>query len=186
MRIAVYGGTFDPPHYGHIGVARSVLDCGIADQTWVMVSPLNPLKRDRALTSEEDRLKMVREAMEGERGIIVSDFEFHLPRPTYTITTLRALRRAYPEHHFRLLIGSDNLLNMHRWKEARSIVQEFGIIVYPRPGSEPGNNAEELLRQIGLSDCPADKVCILQGVETFDISSTQIRQSKQKDSESGL
>jgi len=88
------------------------------------------------LMAEQDRLKMVVLALEKEEGMVASDFEFHLPRPTYTIKTLENLKITYPQHQFSLLIGGDNLAIIHKWVEYQRIIAEFGLIVYPRPGFE--------------------------------------------------
>jgi len=134
MRIAIFSGSFNPVHNGHLVIAREVIAQGLADDLWFLVSPQNPFKRDVDLMAEEDRLKMVELAIENEQGMKVSDFEFHLPRPSYTIHTLEKLKITYPQHEFSLLIGGDNLAIIHKWVEYRRIITEFGLIVYPRPG----------------------------------------------------
>ncbi|MCX6240041.1 MAG: nicotinate (nicotinamide) nucleotide adenylyltransferase, partial [Bacteroidia bacterium] len=127
-------GSFNPIHNGHLAIAREALAHGAADELWFLVSPQNPLKSNNDLFPENDRLKMVKLAIENEPGMKVSDFEFHLPRPTYTINTLESLKINYPQHHFILLIGGDNLVIFHKWFEYKRIINEFGLIVYPRPG----------------------------------------------------
>ena len=134
MRIAIFSGSFNPIHNGHLAIAREVLKQGAADELWFLVSPQNPLKRNSDLMDEKMRLKMVELAIEDEPGMKASDFEFHLPRPSYTIRTLENLRIANPQHQFTLLIGGDNLSIIHKWVEYRRIIAEFGLIVYPRPG----------------------------------------------------
>ncbi|MEI7525861.1 MAG: nicotinate (nicotinamide) nucleotide adenylyltransferase [Mariniphaga sp.] len=134
MRIAIFSGSFNPIHNGHLAIAREVLKQGAADELWFLVSPQNPLKKNSDLMDEKMRLKMVELAIEDEPGMKASDFEFHLPRPSYTIRTLENLRIANPQHQFTLLIGGDNLSIIHKWVEYRRIIAEFGLIVYPRPG----------------------------------------------------
>lgn len=134
MQIAIFSGSFNPIHNGHLAIAREVLLQGAADELWFLVSPQNPLKGNTDLYPENDRLTMVRLAIENEPGMKVSDFEFHLPRPTYTIHTLESLQANYPQHEFKLLIGSDNLAIFDKWFEYQRIIDEFGLIVYPRPG----------------------------------------------------
>ena len=133
MQIAIFSGSFNPIHNGHLAIAREVLAQDAADELWFLVSPQNPLKKNLHLLPETDRLKMVELAIEDEKGMKASDFEFHLPRPTFTINTLEKLRKNFPEHQFRLLIGGDNLVIFHKWFEYKRIIDEFGLIVYPRP-----------------------------------------------------
>ena len=139
MQIAIFSGSFNPIHNGHLAIAREVLTQGAADVLWFLVSPQNPLKKNIDLLPEADRLKMVKLAIENEPGMKASDFEFHLPRPTYTINTLEKLRENYPEHQFKLLIGGDNLVIFHKWFEYKRIIDEFGLIVYPRPDFDAEN-----------------------------------------------
>ena len=133
MRIAIFSGSFNPIHNGHLAIAREVIEQGAADELWFMVSPRNPLKLDKDLWPEADRLNMVKLAIENMPGMKVSDFEFSLPRPSYTIHTLERLKEAFPEHDFFLLIGGDNLAIFHKWHNFKKIIHEFGLIVYPRP-----------------------------------------------------
>ena len=111
MKIGIYGGSFNPIHFGHIGLAKWVIENTDLNEVWLMVSPNNPLKDSHILADEDERLKDAKKAIlqENEKRIIVSNFEFHLPRPNYTANTLRALEKAYPEHDFTLIIGEDNL-----------------------------------------------------------------------------
>jgi nicotinate-nucleotide adenylyltransferase len=136
MRIAIFSGSFNPIHCGHIAIAREVIAQGAADELWFLVSPLNPLKKEIHLLPEADRLAMVQLAIENEKGMKVSDFEFHLPRPSYTINTLECLKVSYPLYQFKLLIGGDNLAIFHKWYDYQKIINEFGLIVYPRAGSQ--------------------------------------------------
>ncbi|MCM1377731.1 MAG: nicotinate (nicotinamide) nucleotide adenylyltransferase [Clostridium sp.] len=175
MRIAIYGGTFDPPHRGHIAVAHSVIEQKLADKTWLLVSPLNPLKDGQKISSEADRLAMAELSTRGIEGVEVSDFEFSLPRPSYSIATLRKLKDAYPEHEFRMLIGADNIKDFHRWKEPEAILTEFGLIVYPRPGATIGK--EEIEANVSSN---RGRIEILENVARYDISSTEIRQKIQQ------
>jgi nicotinate-nucleotide adenylyltransferase len=139
MQIAIFSGSFNPIHNGHLAIAREVLLQGAADELWFLVSPQNPLKKEVDLLPEADRLTMVKLAIENEQGMKSSDFEFHLPRPTYTILTLQSLQTNYPQHDFKLLIGSDNLAIFDKWFEFQRIIDQFGLIVYPRPGFNTEN-----------------------------------------------
>ena len=136
MRIALFGGSFNPIHSGHLAIADAVLQEGLADEVWLMVSPHNPLKEQVGLASEEQRLHWAKLAIEGHPGIRVSDYECHLPRPSYTYLTLRSLRRDYPEEEFLLCIGADNWACFSKWAEPEEILAHHEVIVYPRSGSQ--------------------------------------------------
>ncbi|MBR2451338.1 MAG: nicotinate-nucleotide adenylyltransferase [Paludibacteraceae bacterium] len=166
MKIGIYGGSFNPIHFGHIGLAKWVIENTDLDEVWLMVSPNNPLKDKSILADEQERLEKAREAMrrEGKR-IVVSDFEFHLPRPTYTANTLRALAREYPEHEFTLIIGEDNLQIFNKWRESEYILQNYRIFVYPRKGCTP-----YLVPQ-------GKDIRLLDEAPYFDISSTELRKN---------
>ena len=162
IRTAIFGGSFDPIHRGHVALARAVRDNNLADEVWFLVTPLNPHKQDNNLTNEGERLAMVSLSIVGEPGLVASDFEFNLPRPSYTINTLDALQAAFPDREFMLLMGADNWQKIDRWYKGDEIVSRFGIIVYPR-----GNEASPSL--------PAN-VKWLQA-PLYDISSTEIRKT---------
>jgi nicotinate-nucleotide adenylyltransferase len=133
MKIAIYSGSFNPIHCGHLAIARATLSAGM-DELWFVVSPQNPLKNNTDLWPETDRLEMVRLAIKDEPGMKASDYEFYLPRPSYTIDTFDSLKKDYPQHVFTLLIGGDNLTNFHKWRQHQRILDEYGLIVYPRIG----------------------------------------------------
>ena len=168
-KVGIYGGSFNPVHFGHVGLAKWVIEHTDLDELWFVVSPNNPLKSAVSLASEQERLAAVREAIRDIPGLKASDFEFSLPRPSYTANTLRALQKAYPEHEFTLVIGEDNLAIFDRWREYEYILANFRIFVYPRHtqgGSTPAvpDGAKELV--------------FLQNAPYFDISSTEIRNKK--------
>jgi len=163
MRIAIFSGSFNPIHNGHLAIAHEVLTQGAADELWFLVSPQNPLKKNIRLFPETDRLEMVKLAIENETGMKASDFEFHLPRPTYTINTLEKISEKYPEHQFKLLIGGDNLIIFHKWVEYERIIDEFGLIVYPRPDFD-------------TESLPKFPNTILISAPLIDLSATEIRE----------
>jgi len=134
MNIAIYSGSFNPIHNGHIAVAEAALANGF-DEVWLVVSPQNPHKNEEELWPFETRLKMVELAIANHPGLKASDCENFLPRPSYTINTLIFLQNRHPSYSFRLLIGGDNLRKFQSWKEHQRIVDEFGLVVYPRSGS---------------------------------------------------
>ena len=131
-RIGIFGGSFNPIHLGHTALAAYICEQGLVDEVWLMVSPQNPLKRDLTLLDENERLAMARLAVAPYPMLKASDFEFNLPRPSYTYHTLQALRAAYPEHEFSLIIGEDNWQCFDRWYRGEDIARETPIIVYPR------------------------------------------------------
>lgn len=163
MKVCIFGGSFNPIHCGHLALARTVVAQHLADEVWLMVSPQNPLKANNDLWDETYRLALARCATADIDSVVVSDFEFHLPRPSYTYDTLCALREAYPQHTFTLLTGADNWAIFDRWRAHEAIRREFGLIIYPRP-DYPIDTAT-LPEHVTLLDAPL-----------YAISSTTIRQ----------
>ena len=147
-RTVVFGGSFDPIHIGHLALAGAVCEHGLADEVWFMVSPQNPHKQDCNLTDEGLRLQMVQLAVKGNPAFKACDFEFTLPRPSYTVHTLAALEQAYPDRDFVLLIGADNWEKFDRWYKGDEILSRYGIIVYPR-----GDVSSTMVREAVASGC---------------------------------
>lgn len=163
-RIGIFGGSFNPVHIGHIRLARYLRTCDLVDEVWLTLSPQNPLKDAETLISDEHRLAMLRLATTGISEIDVCDIELSMPRPSYTINTLELLSSRCPDCQFKLIIGSDNWLRFEQWREARRIIAEYGVIVYPRPGYEI--EMPILTRNVELVAAPMT-----------DISSTQLRRA---------
>ena len=133
-RIGIFGGSFNPIHVGHVALAKAAREaCGL-DEVWLMVSPQNPLKRDIALLDDQKRLEMAQKALEGVEGVKVSDYEMHLPKPSYTWHTLQALAKDNPDSTFTLIIGGDNWAHFERWYHWQDILRMCDIAVYPREG----------------------------------------------------
>lgn len=177
MRIGIYGGSFNPVHFGHVGLAKWVIENTDLDELWLLVSPNNPLKPAGILAPEEERLKAVQEAIKDIPHVKASDFEFSLSRPSYTANTLRELQRTYPEHDFTLVIGEDNLAIFDKWREYEYIVNHFRIFVYPRNLS----GAAGLLVKRSVSETvfqakPVKEIRFLSEAPYYNISSTEIRQ----------
>ena len=168
MNIGIFSGSFNPVHIGHLALANYLCEYEGLDQVWFMVSPRNPLKEADELMDDSLRLKLVQLAVEGYPKFRASDFEFRLPRPSYTVHTLDELRRAYPQHVFHLIIGSDNWLSFPRWYESEKILAENQILVYPRPGY-PVEEGEALRGRVRVTSSPI-----------LDISATFIRQSMEE------
>lgn len=120
---------------GHIRLARTLVERGLVDEVWLVLSPLNPLKEHpEALASDEDRLAMLRAAVEPFPELRACDVELSMPRPSYTVDTLRRLQADNPDKDFRLIIGADNYQIFRRWREPDYILSHFAPIIYPRPG----------------------------------------------------
>ena len=137
-KIGIFGGSFNPIHNGHISLALQLREKAGLDEVWLMVSPHNPLKQESDLLDDARRMEMVRLALEGVEGIIASDYEMHLPKPSYTWNTLQALKKDYPDHEFTLLMGGDNWASFDRWYRHEDIAANYQIFVYDRTPGEPG------------------------------------------------
>lgn len=167
MNIGIFSGSFNPVHIGHLALANYLCEYEGLDEVWFMVSPHNPLKEEDTLMDDEFRLQLVKLAIAGYAKFRTSDFEFHLPRPSYTVHTLDELKRTYPEHTFYLIIGSDNWMLFSRWYEAERILAENRILIYPRPDYPV--NVLSLPQNVKLVSSPV-----------FEISSTFIRRAMQE------
>ena len=186
--IGIYGGSFNPVHFGHVGLAKWVIENTDLDELWLMVSPNNPLKPANLLAPEGERLAAVSKAVKDIPHVKASDFEFSLPRPSYTANTLRELQKAYPDADFTLIIGEDNIAIFDRWREYEFILANFRIFVYPRREnlSDDGQTAKRSNSpQDGLTTQWSNSIAVkeiryLSGAPLFDISSTQIRNQQAK------
>ena len=160
----IYGGSFNPIHTGHTALAEWLVRESYVDELWLMVSPQNPLKVNAELMPEALRLRLANMAVEGLSGVRVTDFECRLPRPSYMVNTLAALRVTYPERDFVLVIGADNWQRFPQWYHSDEILAHHRVIVYPRPGStiDPSTLPDGVM----MVDAPL-----------FDISSTEIREA---------
>ena len=168
MHIGCLFGSFDPPHVGHIAIAEHMLRTQQLDQVWLVVTPQNPFKEHLVLSADTHRLAMVRLAVKGIDGLVASGFEIDMPRPSYTADSLRFMRHRWPDHIFDLIIGSDNLVTLHNWKDPEEILEHHTILVYPREGA--GKQLESALYR----DHP--KVKIVSGSPMLNVSSTRIRE----------
>lgn len=132
MKIGIFSGSFNPVHIGHIIIANHVIEHYDIDEVWLLVTPHNPLKEESTLLDEKERLRMVELAVAPYEKIIASDFEFSLPRPSYTFETLKSLKNRYLEHDFVLMIGSDNWCDIASWRDYECMLNQFKLLVYPR------------------------------------------------------
>lgn len=136
MKIGLFFGSFNPIHHGHLMVASFIANHTNLQQVWLVVSPQNPHKTQSSLLNEYDRLHLAQLAIEDDAQIKVSDIEFKLPKPSYTIDTLTYLQEKYPQHQFYVIMGSDSFQNLPKWKNFEALVKNYQFIVYRRPGFE--------------------------------------------------
>lgn len=134
--IGLFFGSFNPIHMGHMIIANLVKETTSVEEIWFIVSPQNPFKKNKNLLHEFDRLDLVNSAISGDYKFKASDVEFNMPKPSYTIDTLAVLREKHPDKKFKLIIGEDNLAAFPKWKNHSEIIDQFGLIVYPRPNAE--------------------------------------------------
>lgn len=168
-KTALFFGSFNPIHVGHLIIANTMLQQEDVDEVWLVVSPQNPLKERATLLADHHRLQMVRRAVEDNYGLRACDIEMHLPIPSYTVVTLAALGEKYPEREFSLIMGSDNLATLPRWRNADYIIENYKIHVYPRPGYTAAGAGEGARlwkhRNVQVAEVPM-----------MDVSSSYIRQ----------
>jgi nicotinate-nucleotide adenylyltransferase len=132
MQIGLYFGTFNPIHIGHLIIANYMVENTDLDEVWLVVTPHNPLKDKRTLLDDHHRLYMVQLAINDYPKLRASDVEFKMTQPNYTVHTLAHLTDKFPKHTFSLIMGEDNLLSIHKWKNYQQILANHKIYVYPR------------------------------------------------------
>ena len=163
-RIGLFFGSFNPIHIGHLIIAEYMATQTDLNQVWFVVSPQNPLKQRSTLANDFDRLHMVQMAIDDNPRLKASNIEFSLPKPSYTIDTMTYLHEKYPEHQFSLIMGSDNLESIHKWKNYELLLERYTIHIYNRSGMGDAIT-QETKSDIRFYDVPL-----------LDISSTYIRQ----------
>ena len=136
MIIGLFFGSFNPVHIGHLIIANYMVSNNDLDQVWFVLTPRNPLKPQKELLNEYHRQYLLQSAIDGENKLKCSTIEFHLPRPSYTIDTLVYLNEKHPEHHFKIILGSDSFKNIRNWKNGELILKDYPLLVYRRPGFE--------------------------------------------------
>ena len=165
-RVGILGGSFNPIHIGHLALANYIAQYENIDEVWFMVTPQNPLKDNNELLPQEERLELVKISTQEVPFFKASDFEFNLPKPSYTANTLIALKQEYPKYDFSLIIGSDNWEIFPKWKSANFILQNFPILIYPRIGYPIPTSLPKSVQAIHAP--------------IIEISSTAIRKAKKK------
>ncbi len=136
MKTGLYFGSFNPVHIGHMAIANYIYEYSELDEIWFVISPHNPLKEKSSLLADHHRFRLAEIALGDDHRFMISDIESLLPRPSYTIDTLTHLKEKYPDRQFALIMGTDNLLTINKWKNAEVLVNSCKIIVYPRKSKE--------------------------------------------------
>lgn len=150
MKIAVYSGSFNPLHIGHMAIMEYLTRDRDYDWVYLVVSPKNPIKDSISADSARDRFNAAVEAVKRhpELHVWVDDIELEMEPPQYTIKTLDALKLREPENDFTLVMGADNLQGIRRWRDFPRILSEYGVAVYPRQGFD----LEQIKRQL-IEEC---------------------------------
>ena len=163
----VYGGSFNPIHLGHTGMASEIVGQGLVDEMWLIVSPQNPLK-DNGLWDDALRLELAQIATVSLESIFVSDVEFSMPKPNYMIRTLQTLSARHPDREFVLVIGMDNWECFQRWYMWEEILKQYRIIVLPRQSDDDN----ESIQHAPTTDA---KGVTFVNTQLINLSSTWIR-----------
>ena len=164
-RVGLLGGSFNPVHIGHTMLASYMAQFTDLDEVWLVVSPLNPIKlHPEHLIDDSLRLRMLELAIGNDPRLKACDVELSMPRPSFSIDTLTLLSQRHPDCRFKWIMGSDNWHVISQWKAADTIISDYGVIIYPRPGYDV--DASGLPDGVELVNAP-----------TIDISSSFIRKS---------
>jgi len=170
MKVGLFFGTFNPVHIGHLIIGSYMVEFTDLGEVWFVVTPHNPLKVKQSLLPDLHRYRMVEEATEDYPRLKVSNIEFGLPQPNYTINTLAYLSEKYPEHEFVLIMGEDNLKTLHKWKNYEALLENYAVYYYPRIYSETQDDQMPIKGKLHRVEAPV-----------VEISSTFIRNAiKQK------
>ncbi|HTB32227.1 MAG TPA: nicotinate (nicotinamide) nucleotide adenylyltransferase [Bacteroidia bacterium] len=153
-KVGLFFGSFNPIHIGHLVIAEYMVEFTPLEQIWFVVSPQNPLKKKESLLSENNRIHMVRIAIEDDSRFKASNIEFSLPRPSYTIDTLVHLTEKYPKVDFSLIIGHDNLSTLPKWKNYEALLRNYKLYVYPRISSAQEKSILETHPSVIITNAP--------------------------------
>lgn len=151
-KIGLFFGSFNPLHIGHMILANYMLENTGMDKVCFVVSPQNPFKNKNSLLDEVHRYAIVQRTIDDDPRFEVSNIEFSMPKPSYTVDTLVRLVEKFPKREFVLIMGQDNLKSLHKWKNVEYLVNEHEIFVYPRPGA--GATEWEKHKNVHLVDAP--------------------------------
>lgn len=136
MLTALYFGSFNPIHIGHLAIANYLVEYSELNELWFVISPQNPLKEKSSLLPDYQRYEIVNRAIQDYPKFQASNIEFSLPKPSYTTDTLAYLKEKFPNREFVLIMGEDNLQSLDKWKNYELLLKTQKILVYPRPGVE--------------------------------------------------
>lgn len=162
-KIGLFFGSFNPIHIGHLAIANYIIEYSDIDQLWFVVSPCNPFKKKKKMLEDYHRVHLVQCAVENDPRFRVCDIELKLPKPSYTIDTLTYLHEIYPDKEFYIIMGSDNLKSIDKWKNYKILLKNYPILIYPRPNFE-----------VKIEDYPSAHIQILKA-PLMEISSSFIR-----------
>ena len=194
MRIGLFGGTFNPIHFGHLRAALEVKVGFALDACYLIPSAVPPHKRGQAVTGAADRMEMIRRAIDGFAEFTLCDVELQRSGPSYTIDTVVHLKNSLPhDTQLFLLLGLDAFLEIDTWKDYRQLLEQIPFIVMTRPdyGPEriidPARRVKEYLHSHIASDydCSQSPKCFthhrLQAVFTFEVTLMDISSSRIRD-----
>lgn len=151
-KIGLLGGTFDPVHNGHVSIAQSFIKSGFIDALWVLLTPFPPHKKGENHASYTDRLKMLEKAFEGFTKLKISTVENELPKPSYTVQTIRHLKNEFPDTEFFYCMGEDSLSRFHSWKYHKEILDECSLLVAHRPDATHDDVNSDILSRTKFID----------------------------------
>tara|TARA_Y100000589_G_scaffold317298_1_gene343153 strand:- start:83123 stop:83728 length:606 start_codon:yes stop_codon:yes gene_type:complete len=174
VKIGLYFGTFNPIHVGHLIIANYMADFTDLEKVWMVVTPQNPLKKKSSLLADYHRLALARIAVEDNDKIEVSNIEFELPKPSYTVHTLTYLKEKFPQHEFSLIMGEDNLRTLHKWMNYEQIIENHHIYVYPRALTEQEREENKPYSPSKLMTHPHVHLC---DAPVMKVSASFIRQA---------
>lgn len=164
-KVALYFGSFNPIHRGHEAIAQYFAELNLVDELWLVVSPQNPLKQIADLAPESERFAMVKKAMASIPHVQVSDVEFHLPKPSFTIDTLEYLGKKHPQNEWVIILGEDSIASIERWKDYEKLLRNYEVFIFPRKDVEANLHVTQDQKSIRLFPAPL-----------IPVSSTEIRQ----------
>lgn len=163
-RVALFFGSFNPIHIGHLALANHIAEFGGVDEVRFVVSPQNPFKQNKSLMDDTVRVEWVRRAIGDYPRFSVTDIELSMPKPSYTSDTLEKLSAMEPDTEFLLVMGGDNLVAFSGWRRYKWILDHYKVLVYPRLD--------------GPTEIPAEwqnAMSLLEGAPRVEVSSTFVR-----------
>ncbi len=164
-RIGLFGGTFDPVHNGHLSIAHSFINSGYVDELWVLLTPYPPHKQSKQQTSYKTRLEMLEVAFQAMDKLRIQTIENELPKPSYSVQTIRYLKNEFPETDFYYCMGEDSLAQFNTWKFYDEIIAECELLVAQRPGISHHKAEQRILARTHFVEH-----------QPLDISSSRIRE----------